>query len=803
MSEVNRFNSAIQQSGKSTGSFGNNGRNALNGIKNAAVETAARLGIVATAAAGVGVAFSGIKKTMDFEAELSTIKALTGASSAEMQKMSNLAIQMGAKTKYSALEAAQGIEELLKAGLTPAQVQAGGLESALNLATAGGLNLADAAEIMSTALNSFKDDELKASDAANILAGTANASATDVQDLRYSLSQVSAVAAGVGMSFRDTNIALGLFANRGLKGSDAGTSLKTMLANLQPQTKAQTAAFLELGLMTEDGANKFFDASGKLKSLKDIAGILHDKLKNLTNQQRMSALQTIFGSDAIRAATILYKEGADGVQKFNKEMSKVTALDVAREKMNNASGAVEQFKGAMETLQIAVLMPLMPIIKDAANSMANFVGNLKPEQIQNFADTVKNAFQTAWNIVSSFAHFIITNWPVIRETVIGLGTAFITFKGIMAGLTIIGTITRLIEAWRTGTLAMTAAQMGLNIAMLMNPVGLVVAGIAALVAVGVLLYRNWDTIKAKASELWAKITSVFGAMKDWVVQKFTAIVTGAQQWFENLRQTIANKVSSAVSTATTFISQLPGKIAYWLGYMVGLATTWISQLPGRFSRFFSSAYNNAVNWVSKLPGRIGSFLSSMYSRAVSRLQSTASSFGKWFRNAYDNAAKAISGLPGKIGSILASIPKKVMGAIGSIRKAFSNLGSEAVSAFNSAISGIGSLGGKFMSGFRAGKKSAKGHYHGIDRIPYDQYPALLHKDERVLTAKEADEYDRMQAAQTASATPVVIDRNPAPASISITIPKIADYFVVREEADIDKITDQLAVKIKAAWEAGA
>lgn len=691
----------------------------------------------------------------------------------------------------------------MKAGLTPAQVQAGGLESALNLATAGSLGLADAAEIMSTALNSFKDDELKASDAANILAGTANASATDVQDLRYSLSQVSAVAAGVGMSFRDTNIALGLFANRGLKGSDAGTSLKTMLQNLQPQTKAQTAAFLELGLMTEDGANKFFDASGKLKSLKDIAGILHDKLKNLTNQQRMSALQTIFGSDAIRAATILYKEGAGGVQKFNKEMSKVTALDVAREKMNNASGAVEQFKGAMETLQIAVLTPLMPVIKDAANSMADFISKLKPEQIQNFGDKIKDAFKTAWNVISSFIKFVTTHWPIIRETIIGLGTAILTFKGIMTGLTIIGTINKLIRAFRTGTLLATLAQWGLNSALLANPITWIVAGIAALVAAGVLLYRNWDTVKKKAQELWQAVKSKFSELKEAVVQKFTDIVNGAKQWFENLKKTISDKIKNAVNTAITFIQQLPGKIAYWLGYMVGLATTWISQLPGRFSRFFSNAYKNAVNWVSKLPGRISSFMSSMYNRAGSWLKSTASSFGKWFKNAYDSAVKFISGLPGKVASIIKSIPKKVMGAIGSIRKAFSNLGSEAVSAFNSAISGIGSLGRKFMSGFRAGKKSAKGHYHGIDRIPYDRYPALLHKDERVLTAKEADEYDRMQAAQTASATPVVIDRNPAPASISISLAKLADHIVIREEADIDKIANKLAEGIKAAWEAGA
>ena len=474
------------------------------GFKSAAGSMAGGLVGLAAAAGAASLAMGGIQKAMDFEAQMSTIKALTGASGAEMKQMTDLAMKMGAQTKYSALEAAQGIEELLKAGLTPAQVQAGGLESALNLATAGGLDLAKASEIMSTALNAFKDDGMKAADAANILAGTANASATSVEELQYGLSQVGAVASGIGMNFKDVNIALGLFANNGLKGSDAGTSLKTMLSNLQPSTKKQIGLFQDLGLMTEYGKNAFYDANGELKSLNQIAGLLQNSMKGLTSQQRQAALETMFGSDAIRAGNILFKEGAEGVKKFTSEMSKVTALDVAKEKMNNAAGAVEQFKGALETLQIAVLTPLMPLIKEAALNAADFIGNLKPEQIKSFSDTIKNGFQTAYDITSKLANFIIDNWPVIRETIIGVTTAVVTFRSAMAALTIIQTINTLMAAYRAGTLLATAAQLGFNVALLANPIGLVIAAIAALIAIGVVLYRNFDTIKAKAQQLWSK-----------------------------------------------------------------------------------------------------------------------------------------------------------------------------------------------------------------------------------------------------------------------------------------------------------
>lgn len=379
--ENNKTKSSFESLNKSVSSALDNASNNLTKFGACMLSkgvNAVKYGVVGAVATGSIFAGSALRKAIDFEAELSTIQALTGANSDEMARMQSLALKMGASTKYSALGAAQGIEELLKAGLTPATVQAGGLEAALNLATAGGLELAEAAEIMSTALNAFQKDGLSAAKAANILAGTANASATSVEELRYSLAQVSAVASGIGLSFEDTNVALGLFANSGIKGSDAGTSLKTMLSNLQPTTKAQIDLFKKLGLVTSSGANAFYDSAGNIKSLEEISGTLHKSLSNLTSQQRMLALETMFGSDAIRAANILYKEGAKGVKKFRSEMSKVTALDVARKKMDNASGAIEQFKGALETLQIAALTPTLPMLKNLANAAADAVEKYTP-----------------------------------------------------------------------------------------------------------------------------------------------------------------------------------------------------------------------------------------------------------------------------------------------------------------------------------------------------------------------------------------------------------------------------------------
>ncbi|RED57168.1 phage tail tape measure protein [Cohnella lupini] len=377
-----------------------NASNSLTRFSTGVLKTSIVVGGLSAAIAATAVAASSVKKAMNFEAQMASVSSLDKSlkkGTEGYKQMSALALEMGAKTQFGALDAASGIEELLKAGLTPAAVQAGGLEAALNLATAGGLELANAAEIMSTALNSFKRDGLTAAEASNILAGTANASATGVDELRQSLAAVASVASGVGLTFEDTNIALGLFANNGIKSSDAGTSLKTMLQNLQPTTKDQIALFEALGLVTEDGANAFYDSRGNIKSLQSISGSLRKSLGRLTNQQRALALETMFGTDAVRAGNILYNEGADGVKKFQTAMKKVSALDVAKEKMNTAAGAVEQFKGALETLQISALLPTMPLIQDAFGRLAGYVDANTPAitaAMQRMTDKVKNYLLT-------------------------------------------------------------------------------------------------------------------------------------------------------------------------------------------------------------------------------------------------------------------------------------------------------------------------------------------------------------------------------------------------------------------------
>lgn len=307
-------------------------------------------------AAGIGYGvYDTIKTSMDFDAQLSAIKSLTpkeginGISRDEvMAQIREHAKELGQSTAFGNKEVAQGMTELIKAGISLKDVLGDASEAALNLATAGDLALPEAAEIMSTVMNTFGVKD--ATHAANILAGAANASATSVHEMKYSLSAVGIVAKKAGMDFDEVNTALALMASRGLKGSDAGTSLKSMLQQIEPATKPAVAAFERLGLL-KDGKNQFYNEKGQLRSLGEIADILHESTQGLTEQELNSLYKDAFGSDGIRAAQVLGEFTSKSVKDMYDEMTKVTAKEQSETMLDNLKGDIEQLGGAWENFQ--------------------------------------------------------------------------------------------------------------------------------------------------------------------------------------------------------------------------------------------------------------------------------------------------------------------------------------------------------------------------------------------------------------------------------------------------------------------
>jgi len=297
----------------------------------------------ALALAGVGIA---VAKYAEFDQAISNVKAATQETTSNMELLRQAALDAGADTIYSASEAAAGIEELGKAGLTTTEILNGGLDGALSLAAAGQLSVADAAQSTAIALKQFQLGGEDASHVADLLAAGAGKAVGDVDDLSQALNQAGLVANGAGFSIEETTGVLAAFADAGLLGSDAGTSLKTAIIALQNPSEKAKRALDEYGISV-------YDTNGQMLSFSELAGQLEGKLGGLTDEQRNSTLATIFGNDALRAANVLYEQGTRGIDGYiDRTNDAGYAAQVAADRTDNLIGDLERLSGSIDTALI-------------------------------------------------------------------------------------------------------------------------------------------------------------------------------------------------------------------------------------------------------------------------------------------------------------------------------------------------------------------------------------------------------------------------------------------------------------------
>lgn len=567
---------------------------ALQKIGKSSSQTQQDLDKVGSASGAAALAIAGgfalaVNTAANFEQGLSNIKAVSGATDAEMKKISDTALRIGKDTTFSATEAAQAIEELSKAGISVDDILNGAADAAVNLAAAGGVDLPTAATIASNAMNAFG---LTAADMVGVvdqIAGASNASAIDVNDFGQSLSQVGAVASLAGLSFDDTAIAIAEMGNAGIKGSDAGTSLKTMLMNLQPQTKKQSELMQELGLITADGTNQFYDQEGKLKSLRDIQDVLSTSLTGMTDAQKQAALETIFGSDAIRAAAILTDEGAAGYDKMAEAMGKVSAADVAETRLDNFKGSLEGLKGSLETVGIQIGMVLIPYLRA-------------------FVDWVSS-------VVDGFGALS----PTLQEIII--------IGGLVAGglLSAVWAASKIYNVFSTASAAVRLLSKAFDL-LKANPIVLI---ILAIIALGVALYelyqhsetfRNivgkaWDFVKDAAARAWAVIEPIL----KWFKELWDALVDAFQtgDW-----GSVWDKITEGLSNVWDVLKDLGKKLG---GYILD-ALSWVgSQIPGWIANAWSWLTDDFTPWLIESLGDLGSML------------------GEWFVTAWDFLAENVPG----------------------------------------------------------------------------------------------------------------------------------------------------------------
>lgn len=375
----------------------------------------ATVAITGTAAALGGVAAAAIKVGSDFESQMSRVKAISGATGEEFEQLKAQAMQLGADTSFSASQAAEGMENLAAAGFTTSEIMSA-MPGLLNLAAASGEDLASSSDIAASTLRGFGLAASDAAHVADVLAANANRTNSSVADTGEAMKYIAPLARAAGLSLEETAAAIGIMANAGVNGSQAGTSLRGALSRLSKPTKDMSEAMDELGI-------SFYDSNGKMKSLTEQVGMLRQATEGMTDEQKNNYLVTLYGQEALSGMLALINEGEGSLGELTNAYKNCdgAAQEAAETMQDNLPGALEQLSGSAETLGLAFYNSVADNLKNAANTAT--------ESINNITDSFNNgglneAIQTAGDEFANLAVEAASHAPEMVDTAVDFIEAF-------------------------------------------------------------------------------------------------------------------------------------------------------------------------------------------------------------------------------------------------------------------------------------------------------------------------------------------------------------------------------------------
>lgn len=481
------------------------------------------LGLAAAGGGMVALFGKAVSAAATFQKKIDFFGAVTDATQQDMDAVAKKALEMGKTTIFSANQMADAFVEFGKAGVSTKDILGGVADAVVALASAADINLTQASDIIISTMQTFKLGAGQTTHIADLLAGAANSSIVEVQDLGVSLKYVGGIAAATGIPLESVVTALSLLGQAGIKGSTAGTSLRQILVSLNA-TSAKSAKTLEaLGIITKNGTNLFIDQAGHLKPLDQVFQILKTHTANLTDAQRLSALKIIFNNRALAAANILLKDGAKGFEQMSGAINKVTASDVAHKRLDNLAGDWLRLKNTIQTMLIQAGGPFQNFMRQLVQGLTAVVkafGNLNPH------------IQTAvFAFIGIFGALLLVS-GIILLVAGAIGKMIVAFKALKAAMILV----------RAAALLTTETFTAMWIA-IFGPVSVVVAIIVAVIAVIVLLYLKVKVVRDFINAAGRDIVAAFKAVVRWF--------SGLPAFFEG----VWNKIVSGVTTAWNAVKQ--------------------------------------------------------------------------------------------------------------------------------------------------------------------------------------------------------------------------------------------------------
>ena len=580
----NNFVSTFKDAAKEVQNFQNNTNSTMSTVGQVATSTGKTLTKAVTVPI-VGIGIAAAKVGGDFEAQMSRVKAISGATGSSFEELRQQAIDLGAKTAFSAKESAAGMENLASAGFNAKEIMEA-MPGLLDLAAVSGGDVALASENAATALRGFNLDASQSGHVANVFAKAAADTNAEVGDMGEAMKYIAPVANSMGLSIEEVSAAIGIMSDAGIKGSQAGTSLRGALSRLAKPTDAMQAKMDELGL-------SFYDSEGKMKPLKDQIGMLKDAFKGLTPEQQQNALVTLYGQESLSGMLALIDKGPDKLGKLTDSLknSDGAADKMARTMQDNMNSSLEQMMGALESAAIVIQKVMAPAVRKIADAVSGMVDMFvsAPEPVQKMIVVIGLIVAAIGPLLVIFGQAVVT----IQRVKVG-------FMALQAGLALMET----------------------SLAAVILPVLGIVAAIAAVIVIGVLVYKNWDKIVAFGKKAWANITKFvsdaakaikekWGDITQWFSDTWNNIKNGAKGLWDGTIQGAKDAVDS-VKNAWNGIKEWFANL--WKGTISGLSSAWdsVTTTLAPFVETIKTIFQPILDFFSGLWGQVKTIFGSAW-----------------------------------------------------------------------------------------------------------------------------------------------------------------------------------------------
>lgn len=708
ISASNNLKSTLNGTTTGMKTFGSQSSSTGNIITSLASKAAVAVGAFVSIRQAVNFGKDVVNTGMQFEQGMANVSAISGATGAELTALSDKAKEMGATTKFSALEAADAMSYMGMAGWNSSQM-IDGIAGIMNLAAASGEELASVSDIVTDALTAFG---LKASDSAqfaDVLAVASSKSNTNVSLLGESFKNVAATAGAMGYSMQDTTTALGLMANAGIKGSDAGTSLRGVMTRLAKPTKEVSEAMTALGISA-------VNTDGSMKPLSTLIPELQTAFSSLTDSEKGQYATMIAGKNALSGFLSIVNSSPDDFYSLSDAInnSEGAAQSMADTMNDTVSGKLTLLKSQFEGVKIAIFDALgSSQFKGVLQSMSDGLGVLTPsisgvtvaignglfyamqgiynigmtvftavktavennqpaiERLHTAFDNVKNGIINAFSgngtaliqtlanviiptlcnslsLVLNIASGVISVASTLSPVIAGIAGAVTAYKiavtaanvveGIRNGLiafsaVMTGTQAAAFAPLTTATIAQIAATSALNVVtgvfgaimtFVTSPIGLVVIAIGAVIAIGVALYKHWDTVKQWAGNLWNGIKNIFNGIKNTISNAWNGVKETASNVWGAVKDTVSEKLNN-IKTAY----QEHG------GGIKGAAAGAMEAVKGYYTAGYTFINNLTGGKLGQVVDSVKTKLSPMVNTVKEKLSGVKDAFGSAFSNAFE------------------------------------------------------------------------------------------------------------------------------------------------------------------------